>query len=136
MTYFLEKNFIVDENSNLKPMKYGAALVRPCEWDYETCIDFITTGKTKKHKSMTLGGQVASFNVNWHQHNEKTFDSIEEWLIHLELEKNIRIDFEVTYICTNDYCHQYIAKTIDMHANKVIEDHMASAIEHVKKLNG
>ena len=129
MTYFLEKNFIVNEDGSLVPAKYCAVLVRPCEWDYETCVDFMSGKKCKKYELMTLNGQIAEF-----AKSSSSCKSLEEWLICLELEKGIKIDFEVTYICTNDFLHQYHAKTIDMHTHEVIEDCTEQAVEHMKAL--
>lgn len=134
MTYFLEKTYELDDDGHLVASRYCSTLIRPCEWEYSKILDWHAGRLSRKDDVLTLGGQVASFNDNLSQ-DSRRFDSIEEWLIWLELNKGIVPDFEETRIQTRDHLKEYTAKSIDLHADKVLFDAMADTIELVKKLD-
>ena len=134
MTYFLEKTYELDDDGHLVASRYCSTLIRPCEWEYSKVLDWHAGRLPRKDDVLTLGGQVASFNDNLSQ-DSRRFDSIEEWMIWLELNKGIVPDFEETRIQTRDHLKEYTAKSIDLHTDKVLFDAMADTIELVKKLD-
>ena len=123
MTYFLEKYFELDSHSNLLPIRFYHAIIRPCEWDYTKARAFIL-GKLKD-KSMELGGQVAGY--------EDKKMSIEEWLIKLELEKGISPSFEDTYVRAFGDFNDYLAKTVDLQTKEVLFDRIADLAQELTK---
>ena len=133
MTYFLEKHFEVDSEGNLiQPYTgYGMCLIRPCKWSYEKILKWMH-GKLSD-SSLCLEGSIAIFNSkspSTFMDERKTFNNIEEWLIWLELEKNIQPDFEE--IRLNDvYYSEYVVKTIDLHTNEVMYDTTKDTIDYI-----
>lgn len=128
MTYFLEKHYHVDDDGKLSKARYGFAVIRPCKWSYEQIIDWMNDNC--KDTPLTLEGQVAYYPD--HSSTDTNFVSLEEWLINLELEKNLKPDFEETNLYED--CSQmtnYIVKTIDLHTNKAIYDQTEKAIKKI-----
>lgn len=138
MTYFLEKYYTLDFDNKLLPAPYGHCLIRPCNWDYKDVLDFLN-GKMSKKVSLQLDGQIALYNVknaNYYKHldDSQDFNSIEEWLIWLELTKGISPDFEEVHVCTT-YLDDYIVKTIDLHTNEVLYDSVEPTLAKLKTKN-
>ena len=127
MTYFLEKNFYVDYDGKLHPQLYGSALIRPCKLDYNDVLKAIASPSI-----VCLEGQVASW-------SKSEFNTIEEWLIHLDLCKAISPAFEETFIAAIDTFDYYVAKIVDLTTSKVLFDNtdrvvklLASRLNEVK----
>lgn len=121
MTYFLEKHYdLVDDK--LEKAKYGHIMVRPCKDDYKTVLAIMKNTHPTRNE-IRLEGQCAMFNdVNGFGGTlEKMFGSLEEWIIWLNLEKGILLDFEEIHIYDAMY-NDYVAKTIDLHTKEVLYD--------------
>lgn len=133
MAFFLEKYFIIDEDGNLQPAPYSSILVRPCNETYDSLLEWI---QSKSEKTITLDGQIASFadGSGSYQYDYRKFSSIEEWLIWLEIEKGITIDFEDILVESKNF-KSYVAKTIDYHTKKTLDDRLDEVVKIVKKDN-
>ena len=121
MTYFLEKPYdLVD--GKLEKAKYCPIMVRPCKDDYKTVLA-IMKNTHPTQKEIFLEGQCAMFNdVNGFGGSlKKKFSNLEEWIIWLNLERGIFIDFEETHIYDAMY-NDYVAKTIDLHTKEILWD--------------
>lgn len=133
MSFFLEKYFIIDENGNMQPAPYSSIIVRPCIETYDRLLQWM---QSKSEKTIILDSQIASFadGIGSYQHDYREFSSIEEWLIWLEIEKEITIDFEEILVESNNF-KIYAAKTIDYHTKKILDDRLDEAVNLVKKDN-
>ena len=131
MAFFLEKYFIIDEDGNLQPAPYSSIIIRPCDETYDCLLDWI---HNKSEKTIVFDGKIASFvdGTGECQCDSRKFSSMEEWLIWLEIEKGITIDFENILVqSTNFKC--YIAKTIDYRTKKTLDDRLDEVVNIVKK---
>lgn len=128
MTYFLEKHYNVDDDGRLSKVRYGFAVIRPCKWNYKQIIGWFNGNY--KDMPLTLEGQVAYYPD--HSSTDTNVVSLEEWLINLELEKNLKPDFEEINLYEDcSYHTNYIVKTIDLHTNKAIYDQTEKVIKKI-----
>lgn len=133
MAFFLEKSCIIDEDGNMQLAPYSSIIVRPCDEAYDSLLQWM---QSKSEKTITLDCQIASFanGVGRCGCDSREFSSIEEWLIWLELEKGITIDFEDILIESKNF-KIYVAKTIDYHTKKILDDRLYEVVNAVKKDN-
>lgn len=136
MTYFFERYFVLDYDGKMIPANYTEAIIRPCQWEYDTVLKFLN-GKLKRKVMMELGAGIAFFIKDISYKIEPTyqphFNSIEEMLIWLNLNKGVQPDFEEYHI-NNDFT-DYIVKTIDLRTNTIIYDGIDKTIEMIKHKN-
>ena len=133
MTYFLEKHYDL-VNGKLEKANYGHIMVRPCKDDYETVLAIMKNAHPTRNE-ICLEGQCAMFNdVNGFGGTlEKRFGSLEEWMIWLNLEKGIFLDFEDVLIYDEHWHNTYNAKTIDLHTKEVLWDDTEKIIAEIIK---
>lgn len=132
MTYFLEKYYNVDTDGQLHPSRWYHCLVRPCKMDYD---DILNAYNRKSTMTICLDGQIACYSEKTGKcgPQNKPCMSVEEWLIWLNIEKDIVPDFEETHILANNSFNDYMVKTIDLHTNEVLYDSLKSTIKMLKK---
>lgn len=108
--------------------------IRPVEWNYSRALDFFHY--KIKNDVMRYKGQVASYdpdtNIGRYLTTNHKFSSIEEWLIWLALDNDIRPDFEDTVFYDKNSYTMYIGKTVDLHTNEILWDNTTNVIETIK----
>lgn len=130
MTYFLQKYYNFDFDCKLQPAEYGHCLIRQCNWEYKDVLDFFNR-KMPKEVSLCLDELIALYDGT-HPNDRHDFNTIEEWLIWLDLTKGISPDFETMHVCTTDRVNDYLVKTLDLHTNEVLYDSVATTIVELK----
>lgn len=131
MTYFLEKNFEIDDDFKINSRPYGWTCIRPCEeLNYNDCLDF-WSGKKPKNEKLVMSGACAIYDDKQQFHHK----TLEEWLIKLSLEENIVPDFEEHMLLNkmNNRYETYIMKIIDLRTGKILEDNTKKIIDYLKK---
>ena len=130
MTYFLEKYYNLDCDNALQPTECCYCLIRQCNWNYKDVLDFFHR-KMPKEVSLCLDELVALY--DYPQPDDRhDFNTIEEWLIWLDLAKGISPDFETVNVCTvphlDDCLVKTHVKTLDLHTNEVLYDSVMTTV--------
>lgn len=125
MTYFLQKTFTLNSDGILTPSIYGYCLIRPCKLEYSKILDY-----TLSTKSICLEGSIAMLQ----DFKLQDFNSVEEWIIWLSLNKNIMPDFEETCIYKYNNYHEYVVKLVDLHTQKVLYDRIDETVAYLSNL--